>query len=114
MQMLDRHHLTIVREVDRLGSLTAAAKALFLTQPALSHTIKKLEQQVGTAVWLREGRALRLTQAGQFLLSVANRVLPQLENAQAVLEQYSKGQRGMLRIGMECHRRAVPGQLARC
>jgi LysR family transcriptional regulator for metE and metH len=101
--MLDRHHLNIIREVDRLGSLTAAAKALFLTQPALSHTIKKLEQQIGTPVWMREGRALRLTQAGQFLLSVANRVLPQLENAQAVLEQYQRGQRGVLRIGMECH-----------
>ena len=101
--MLERIHLAVVREVDRLGSLTAAAEALFLTQPALSHTVKKLEQQLGTAVWLREGRSLRLTQAGQFLLGVANRVLPQLENAEEVLEQYRDGQRGELRIGMECH-----------
>lgn len=101
--MLERIHLSVLREVDRLGSLTAAAEALFLTQPALSHTIKKLEQQLGTPVWLREGRQLRLTQAGQFLLSVANRVLPQLENAENVLEQYRDGQRGVLRIGMECH-----------
>lgn len=101
--MLERIHLAVVREVDRLGSLTAAAQALFLTQPALSHTVKKLEQQMGTAVWLREGRSLRLTQAGQFLLGVANRVLPQLENAEGVLEQYRDGQRGVLRIGMECH-----------
>ena len=102
-KMLERIHLSVLREVDRLGSLTAAAEALFLTQPALSHTVKKLEQQLGTAVWLREGRQLRLTQAGQFLLSVANRVLPQLENAETVLEQYRDGQRGVLRIGMECH-----------
>ena len=101
--MLERIHLAVVREVDRLGSLTAAAHALFLTQPALSHTVKKLEQQMGTSVWLREGRSLRLTQAGQFLLGVANRVLPQLENAEGILEQYRDGQRGVLRIGMECH-----------
>jgi len=101
--MLERMHLAVIREVDRLGSLTAAADALHLTQPALSHTVKKLEQQIGTAVWLREGRQLRLTQAGAFLLTVANRVLPQLENAQAVLEQYREGRRGELRIGMECH-----------
>ena len=101
--MLERIHLAVVREVDRLGSLTAAAQALFLTQPALSHTVKKLEQQMGTAVWLREGRSLRLTQAGQFLLGVANRVLPQLENAEGVQEQDRDGQRGVLRICMECH-----------
>lgn len=101
--MLERIHLAVVCQVDRLGSLTAAAEALHLTQPALSHTVKKLEQQLGTAVWLREGRSLRLTQAGRYLLSVANRVLPQLENAEAILEQYRTGERGVLRIGMECH-----------
>jgi LysR family transcriptional regulator for metE and metH len=101
--MLERMHLAIIREVDRLGSLTAAAQALCLTQPALSHTMRKLEQQLGVAVWLREGRALRLTQAGAFLLSVANRVMPQLENAEVVLERYRAGQQGELRIGMECH-----------
>ena len=73
--MLERIHLAIVQQVDKLGSLTAAASALNLTQSALSHSIKKLEQQLGTDIWLREGRSLRLTQAGQYLLQVANRVL---------------------------------------
>lgn len=59
--MLERVHLVIVREVARLGSLTAAAEALFLTQSALSHTVKKIEQQLGTPIWDREGRSLRLT-----------------------------------------------------
>ncbi|HEY8607869.1 MAG TPA: LysR family transcriptional regulator [Noviherbaspirillum sp.] len=101
--MLERAHLAIVREVDRRGSLTAAADALHLTQSALSHAIRKLEDALGTAVWKREGRRLRLTQAGQHLLGVANRVLPQLEHAEQVLGQYAQGQRGTLRIGMECH-----------
>jgi LysR family transcriptional regulator for metE and metH len=101
--MLERVHLAIVREVDRQGSLTAAASVLCLTQSALSHSVKKLEQQVGTPIWLREGRHLRLTQAGQYLLSVANRVLPQLDHAQERLRQYASGERGTLRIGMECH-----------
>lgn len=101
--MLERMHLAIVREVDRQGSLTAAADVLCLTQSALSHSVKKLEQQLGTAVWIREGRSLRLTQAGQYLLAVANRVLPQLELAQERLRQFAQGERGTLRIGMECH-----------
>ena len=101
--MLERIHLAIVQAADKHGSLTAAAGVLCLTQSALSHSIKKLEQQLGTAIWLREGRSLRLTQAGQYLLAVANRVLPQLVLAEERLGQYAQGERGALRIGMECH-----------
>src|SRR5262245_11307031 len=101
--MLERSHLAIVREVERQGSLTAAARQLHLTQSALSHAMRKLERALGTDIWLREGRALRLTQAGRRLLAVANRLLPQLENADTELRQHARGTRGSLRIGMECH-----------
>jgi LysR family transcriptional regulator for metE and metH len=101
--MLERSHLAIVAEVEKQGSLTAAAGVLCLTQSALSHSMKKLEQQLGTDIWLREGRSLRLTQAGQYLLAVANRVLPQLDLAEDRLRQFAQGERGTLRIGMECH-----------
>lgn len=96
-------HLAIVQEVEKQGSLTAAADVLCVTQSALSHSMKKLEQQLGTDIWLREGRSLRLTQAGQFVLAVANRVLPQLTQAEERLRQFAQGERGTLRIGMECH-----------
>ena len=101
--MIDRIHLSIVQEVEKQGSLTAAAGVLHVTQSALSHSMKKLEQQLGTDIWLREGRSLRLTQAGQYLLAVANRVLPQLDLAEERLRQFAQGERGALRIGMECH-----------
>jgi len=101
--MLERIHLSIVQEVDKQGSLTAAAGVLCLTQSALSHTMRKLEEQLGTPIWLREGRSLRPTQAGQYLLAVANRVLPQLALAEERIRQFAIGERGTLRIGMECH-----------
>lgn len=101
--MIERIHLNIVQQVEKQGSLTAAAGVLHLTQSALSHTMKKLEQQLGTDIWLREGRSLRLTQAGQYLLTLANRVLPQLNLAEERLGQFAQGERGALRIGMECH-----------
>ena len=101
--MLERIHLAVVQEVEKQGSLTAAADKLCVTQSALSHSMKKLEQQLGTAIWLREGRSLRLTQAGQYLLAVAGRVLPQLDLAEERLRQFAQGERGSLRIGMECH-----------
>ncbi len=101
--MLERIHLSIVQQVEQQGSLTAAAGVLNLTQSALSHSMKKLERQLCTPIWLREGRSLRLTQAGQYLLAVANRVLPQLDLAEERLGQFAQGERGALRIGMECH-----------
>ena len=103
MQKLERAHLAIVRQVHEQGSLTAAAEALCLTQSALSHAMKKLEQQVGAPLWQREGRHLRLTPAGEHLLAVAQRVLPQLEQAEERLRQLACGEAGTLRIGMECH-----------
>lgn len=103
MSTLERIHLAIVAEVEKQGSLTAAAERLCLTQSALSHSMKKLETQLGTAIWLREGRGLRLTQAGRYLLAQAQRLLPRLELAEERLRQFAQGERGSLRIGMECH-----------
>ena len=101
--MLERIHLATLLEVERQGSLTAAAEVLHVTQSALSHSIRKLEEKLGTDLWLREGRHLRLTQAGQYVHAVAQRLLPQLTLAEEQLRQYAQGERGTLRIGMECH-----------
>ena len=103
MPILDRIHLSIINEVEREGSLTAAAAKLNLTQSALSHAIAKLEAQLGLQIWRREGRSLAPTQAGAFLQAVASRLLPQFVRAEERLTQFAKGERGKLRIGMECH-----------
>jgi LysR family transcriptional regulator for metE and metH len=101
--MLDRQQLSVLREVDRLGSVTAAAERMNVTQPAISHMIRKLEERHGIKIWIKQGRSLRLTQAGQYLLALAQRILPQLDHAERVLSDYAIGRRGALRVGMECH-----------
>lgn len=103
MSILERTHLEIIRAVDQHGSLTAAAEKLHLTQSALSHAVRKLEDQLGLAIWHREGRSLRPTQAGAYLLAAANRLLPQIGHVEERLLQFARGERGNLRIGMECH-----------
>lgn len=100
--MIDRSHLKILREIERQGSLTKAAVALHLTQSALSHKIKNLENITGAVLWGVDGRNIKLTQAGEYLLREAKRLLPQLERIDEVLEQYSRGEKGRLHIGMEC------------
>lgn len=101
--MLDRQLLAILREVDRLGSLTAAASRLNVSQSALSHTIRKFEERAGVEIWMKKGRSLKFTQAGEHLLELAQRVLPQIEHAERALSDFASGRRGALRVGMECH-----------
>ena len=101
--MIERHHLEILRQVHKHGSLTAAAESLHLTQSALSHSIKKLENLLEAPLWIKDGRKLQLTQTGQHLLHVAQRLLPQIEKAEETLKLLARGQQGKLSIGMECH-----------
>lgn len=101
--MLERQHLAIIREVVRAGSVTAASDRLNLSQSAISHAIAKLEERHQIAIWKKKGRSLRLTQAGEHLLQLAERFLPELEHAERVMADLSRGRRGRLRIGMECH-----------
>ena len=101
--MLERHHLAVIRAVIEHGTLTRAAESLYLSQSALSHTIKKLEDSFGTVLWQKEGRELRLTQAGHFLHQLSLTILPQFEYAEEQLRHYAGGRLGILRIGMECH-----------
>ncbi|WP_448192633.1 LysR substrate-binding domain-containing protein [Azospirillum sp. sgz301742] len=101
--MLDCQLLAILREVDSLGSVTAAANRLNVSQSALSHTIRKFEERTGVDIWMKKGRSLRFTQAGEHLLALAQRVLPQIEHAERVLADFASGQRGAFRVGMECH-----------
>lgn len=103
MSTIERVHLEIIRAVHELGSVTAAAESLYVTQPALSHSIRKLEDTLKLRIWTREGRSLQLTQGGEYLLSVAKRLLPQFERAEQQLQRFAQGERGTMRIGMECH-----------
>ncbi|AWB56594.1 LysR family transcriptional regulator [Colwellia sp. Arc7-D] len=101
--MLERMHLEILTAIKEHGTLTKAADSLHLSQSALSHSIKKLEGQIATPIWKKEGRNLRLTAAGERIQTLANRVLPQFLHTELLLSQIAKGEMGSLRIGMECH-----------
>jgi DNA-binding transcriptional LysR family regulator len=99
-------HLIAFTTVLETGGFTKAAHALNLTQSALSHQIKTLEEQLGVEVFARIGKRTVLTQAGEILLKHATVVLRELSDArQALLELRDPG-RGRLRIsaaGYSCY-----------
>jgi molybdate transport repressor ModE-like protein len=80
--VLDVRRLQMLRAVAREGSLSAAARALGYTQPAVSHHIARLEDEVGTALLTRLGRGVRLTDAGLALVEHADAVLSRLTAAE--------------------------------
>jgi LysR family transcriptional regulator for metE and metH len=101
--VIEHSHLKIIHALNENGTLTKAANALCLSQSALSHQIRYLEKKLAVTLWQREGRNLRLTQAGKLLLQTAVQVLPVLEQAERSLIAYGEGRLGILRIGVECY-----------
>jgi molybdate transport repressor ModE-like protein len=80
--MLDVRRLMVLRAVAREGSLSAAARQLGYTQPAVTHHLRRLEREAGTAVITRAGRGVRLTEAGQALVAHADALAARLALAE--------------------------------
>jgi DNA-binding transcriptional LysR family regulator len=95
----DVHQLKVFVAVAENLSFTRAAESLYLTQSAVSHQIARLEQQLGAALLLRQGRAVSLTAVGQSLLTHARRVFAALDDATAAVRQAARPDAGRLRIG---------------
>lgn len=91
--------LAFVTVVDREG-FTNAAKALNLTQPAISLQIRELEARVGLPLLVREGRRPRLTAAGEALVDRARRILDAHDSAMAVMRRLKTNATGEVRLGI--------------
>lgn len=102
--MLEIRHLKFLAAVRETGSLTAAAARVNLTQSAASHMLAALEHYLGLRLVERGRRVARFTAAGERLLLLAGRVLPEMEAARAELKQMSSEPPAeQLRIAVECH-----------
>lgn len=96
---LDSRQLLAFSALARRGSFTLAAKDMFLTQSAVSHAIKSLEDDVGCRLLDRVGRRVLLTQAGEQFLRHTEKILREMEAARAGLDSLSKWGHGRLRVG---------------
>lgn len=78
--------------VARRGSFSLGAKDVFLTQSAVSHAIKSMEEDMGYPLFRRVGRRAVLTEAGQKLLGYCEEILAQMHNARQELERFAKSE----------------------
>ncbi len=100
---LEVRHLKLLVTVAEEGSVTEAGRRLHLTQSALSHQLRDAEEKLGTALFLRLGRKMVLTPAGERLIGCARRVLEELSHAETQIEGLNGGARGVIRLSTECY-----------
>ncbi|HXA32079.1 MAG TPA: LysR family transcriptional regulator, partial [Acidimicrobiales bacterium] len=95
---MDIRRLTYFLAVVDEGGFTSAAKAVFVSQPALSLAIKELERELGTELFERLGRRVLLTSAGEALVGPARQVLRDVETGRAAVEAVAGVRSGTLSL----------------
>ena len=103
MSKVELRHLRTILALRDAGSLVEAAERLFLTQSALSHQLKDLENRLGCSLFVRKTRPVRFTSVGERLLKLAEEILPQFDGAMNDVTRLLGGDSGRLYMAIECH-----------
>ncbi|MBS1791960.1 MAG: LysR family transcriptional regulator [Acidobacteria bacterium] len=101
--MFETRHLKLIVAVSEERSVTKAGERLHLTQSALSHQLRDIEERLGVSLFNRVNKRMILTQAGERLLQSAQQVLDELKRAEDDIAQIAAGDHGTLRISTECY-----------
>lgn len=100
---LEFRHLRTIRAIHQAGGLARAAEMLNMTQSALSHQVKGLEDQAGMELFVRRSKPMRLSAAGLRMLRLAERVIPEIDALEEEFRALRSGKTGRLHIAIECH-----------
>ncbi len=100
---LEFRHLRTIRAIHEAGGLARAADMLNITQSALSHQVKGLEEQVGMELFQRRSKPMKLSPAGMKLLRLAERILPEISAVEEEFRAMQSGRSGRMHIAIECH-----------
>ncbi|MEQ3625474.1 MAG: LysR family transcriptional regulator [Celeribacter sp.] len=100
---IEFRHLRTIKAIHEAGGLAKAADQLNITQSALSHQIKGLEDQAGVELFVRRSKPMRLSAAGQRLLRTAEKILPEVAALEEEFSNLRAGKSGRLHIAIECH-----------
>ncbi|MBV1867789.1 MAG: LysR family transcriptional regulator [Marinosulfonomonas sp.] len=100
---IEFRHLRTIKAIHDAGGLAKAAGVLNITQSALSHQIKGLEDQAGVELFVRRSKPLKLSVAGFKLLKLADKILPEIETMEQDFAGLQAGKSGRLHIAIECH-----------
>ena len=102
-EFLDSRHLRLVAEVARTESVTRAADRLNVTQSAVSHQLREIQDRLGTPIFIRSGRRMLPTAAGRLLVDAAARVLESIGEVETRVSQLARNAGGELRLASHCY-----------
>ncbi|NQY65842.1 MAG: LysR family transcriptional regulator [Alteromonadaceae bacterium] len=100
--MFELKHLKNLSTLQQTGNMRKAAEALFISQSALSHQLKELENRLNNTLFIRNTSPVEFTEQGRILLNAATEILPQIELANNKLKQKPIINKS-LRLAMSCH-----------
>jgi LysR family transcriptional regulator, regulator for metE and metH len=100
---LEARDLRLVRAIAETGGATRAAKQLHLSQSAISHQLRGLEERLGVLLFRRDGRKLVITAAGSRLVALSHQVLGALWQAELELKRNALTERPKLRVATQCY-----------
>lgn len=96
---MNLHHLSVFYTIAETGSLTACARKLHISQPALSRELKAFEERLGVTLFERHAKGMRVTQAGEVLRRYAARLFEIEHEAEAAMREIAGASSGRLSIG---------------
>ncbi|EQF24200.1 bacterial regulatory helix-turn-helix, lysR family protein [Clostridioides difficile CD160] len=96
---MNLNHLHYFRVLAKVEHYTKAATQLSITQPSLSHAISALEKELGTFLFEKQGRNVRLTKYGKFFLTYVDKALGELERGEKKLREYTSISKGVVDLG---------------
>ena len=101
---LELRHLRLVLAIAETGSVTRAAERLHLTQSAVSHQLRDIEDKLGAQLFLRSGKRMLIAAAGERVLESARRILGEIECIESDIAGVAgTGPEGLLRLTTECY-----------
>lgn len=96
-------YFRLIKTIAEEGSIANSTEKLFLTQSALSHQLRELEERLGFKVFLRTRNKWALTDAGNELYHVGNSILESIEKGFQNIEQLRNGAAGAIKVSTECY-----------
>jgi LysR family transcriptional regulator for metE and metH len=100
---MELRHLKMIKEVAKHGSLTLAADHLFLSQSALSHQLKDIEDYFKTQIFIRQKKKMLLTDTGKIILAASEKIIEEIEGTKGKIKLLTEKDAGEVRISTECY-----------
>lgn len=99
---MELKYFRLIKTIAEEGNIANSSERLFLTQSALSHQLREMEERLGFKVFQRTRNKWQLTQEGEELHKLANKLLKSIEDGFSNIKQIKEGSKGTIKLSAEC------------